>query len=228
MPGLRPGAWAAASPRCVIRAFGAVRDPRLSARCWPSARWWAAPPARCVGRGFAAVRDPRLRRGARPLRGAKHIALLPKPQLHPEVSRIHQNRCWHEGCTTHSIVAKDFTGLEAWRSADRLRRFILDQTRNGPAARDFKFKDQIRDAADGTTRNLAEGFGRYRHKDFARFVIYAIGSADEVKDQIRSAKLRGLFSDEICDTALKRTRRARSDMLRLLRHLQSTDPPNSS
>ena len=123
-------------------------------------------------------------------------------------------------------MARDFTELEAWRSADRLRRFILEHTKSGPAARDFKFKDQIRDAADGTTRNLAEGFGRYWHKDFARFVVYAIGSADEVKDQIRSAKLRGLFSDEICNTALKRTKRARRDMLRLLRHLQSTEPPN--
>jgi four helix bundle protein len=43
--------------------------------------------------------------------------------------------------------------------------------------------DQIRRASKGICANLAEGFGKQRHSkaEFRRFVVMAIGSADEMR-----------------------------------------------
>lgn len=122
--------------------------------------------------------------------------------------------------------AKDVTELEAWQRADELRQFVHEITDRGPVSRDYKFKGQIRDAADGATRNVAEGFGRYGHKEFARFVSIGIGCVDEVKDCLRSGRLRSVFTDEMCEQGQSKARRARGAMTGLLRYLRTTDAPD--
>jgi four helix bundle protein len=124
------------------------------------------------------------------------------------------------------VGAKDFTELVAWQRADELRQLVHELTGSGAASRDFKFAAQIRDAADGTTRNIAEGFGRYGHKEFARFVNIALGCVDEVKDCMRSGLLRGVISTGHHEAAQVKVRRARSAMLGLLRYLRSTEAPD--
>jgi four helix bundle protein len=44
--------------------------------------------------------------------------------------------------------------------------------------------------------NVAEGFGRRTHRDFARFLDQARGSLNEIEDLIEDARLRGLLTDE--------------------------------
>ena len=68
--------------------------------------------------------------------------------------------------------AKRYEELEAWQIADELRREVLALTEKGPASKDFKWRDQIRDAASSAVRNIPEGFGRFRPADFARFMEY--------------------------------------------------------
>jgi four helix bundle protein len=63
-----------------------------------------------------------------------------------------------------------FEDLVVWQRADELRREVLEFTSTGPPSRDFKFRDQIRDAASSAARNTAEGFGRFRPLEFARFL----------------------------------------------------------
>ena len=73
--------------------------------------------------------------------------------------------------------------LHAWQTADELRRAVIRVTVKGPAARDFKFVDQIRRAANSVCANIAEGFGRYQHREFAQFVtclLYTSDAADEL------------------------------------------------
>jgi four helix bundle protein len=48
----------------------------------------------------------------------------------------------------------DFRSLIVWQLADELRREILAFTDTGPASRDFKYRDQIRDAIASVCRNL--------------------------------------------------------------------------
>jgi four helix bundle protein len=65
---------------------------------------------------------------------------------------------------------------------------------SGPASSDFKFRDQIRDAAASATRNIREGFGRFHPHDFARFMDYAIASTMEVQDCLDDGVDRGHFT----------------------------------
>ena len=65
-------------------------------------------------------------------------------------------------------MARDFTELAAWQRSDELRRFVIEFTARPNVARDFRFCSQCKDAARSTTSNIAEGFGRWSHRDFAR------------------------------------------------------------
>jgi four helix bundle protein len=125
-----------------------------------------------------------------------------------------------------AVGVRDFTELVAWQRADELRQFIHEITSHGPVCRDFKFKEQIRDAADAPCRNLAEGLGRYGHREFARFVAISISSVDEVKDCLRAGRQRSFFADDLCEQGYSKARRARGTMIGLLRYLRSTEAPD--
>jgi four helix bundle protein len=78
-----------------------------------------------------------------------------------------------------------YEDLDAWQIADELKREVCALTESGPASKDFRFRDQIRDSAASNTQNIAEGFGRFRPADFARFMEFAVSSAMETKDSLR-------------------------------------------
>jgi four helix bundle protein len=94
------------------------------------------------------------------------------------------------------VGAKRVEDLIVWQLADELRVRIHSLTGSGPAARDWKFRDQLRDAASPSTRNIAEGFGRFRHREFAQFLRYARGSLFEVSDALRDGIVRDYWTAE--------------------------------
>jgi len=65
------------------------------------------------------------------------------------------------------MIAKRYEELDAWQLADELKREVYALTAAGPAANDFGFRDQIRDSAASNSKNIAEGFGRFRPAVFA-------------------------------------------------------------
>jgi four helix bundle protein len=81
-----------------------------------------------------------------------------------------------------SMRIDHFKDLTVWQLADELRHEILAFTDTGPASRDFKYRDQIRDAIASACRNTSEGFDRFRPAEFARFLEFAKGSLGEVQD----------------------------------------------
>jgi len=58
-------------------------------------------------------------------------------------------------------------------------------------SKDFRYRDQIRDAIASPCRNTSEGFDRFRPKEFARFLEFARGSLGEVKDCLIDGRARG-------------------------------------
>ena len=93
---------------------------------------------------------------------------------------------------------RDFKELLAWQLADTLRAEIVEFTETGPTARDFRYRDQIRDAGASPPRNIAEGFGRYHPSEFARFLEFAIASYEEIKDALVDGLNRGYLDDKRC------------------------------
>jgi four helix bundle protein len=123
------------------------------------------------------------------------------------------------------IVAKTFEELEVWQLADQLRQHVVEITDSGPVVRDFKFRSQIREAADSVCDNTAEGFGRYDHPEFARFLVIAHGSLKEVKSKLVGGSHRRYFTVEQCRIGQTQADRTRRALLGLLRYLRSTDAP---
>ena len=68
---------------------------------------------------------------------------------------------------------------------------------NFRAARDFRFRDDIRASAGSAPANIAEGFGRFRPRPFAQFLEYAKASLEETQDHLLEAKDRALIAAEL-------------------------------
>lgn len=58
---------------------------------------------------------------------------------------------------------------------------VYEASNEGPMAKDFDMRSQIRRAANSTMNNIAEGFGRHSNKEFVRFLEISSSSAIEVK-----------------------------------------------
>jgi hypothetical protein len=75
---------------------------------------------------------------------------------------------WRMSCTDelHGCQAKRVEDLVIWQLVEELKTMVYQLTETGPAAKDWEFRDQLRDAMGSVTRNMSEGFGRFRHQEF--------------------------------------------------------------
>jgi four helix bundle protein len=74
-----------------------------------------------------------------------------------------------------------FEELLAWQKARQLVKAIYRVASQEPISRDFGFRNQICRAAISAMSNIAEGFARRSHADFAHFLDIARGSVAEVQ-----------------------------------------------
>jgi four helix bundle protein len=118
--------------------------------------------------------------------------------------------------------------LVAWQLAFKLQEEVFAITDHGPAWRDDKFRNQIRDAARSASRNTAEGFGRFRPKEFARFLAIAHGSLDETKSHLYDGHRRGYISDPKHVELMRLVGLALAANVRLLRYLRRCDDSHFS
>jgi four helix bundle protein len=118
--------------------------------------------------------------------------------------------------------ARRYEDLVVWRLSYELQREVFAITATGAVARDFKFRDQIRDSSASATRNIAEGFGRFRPAEFARFLDIARGSLTETHHHLRDGRDRGYFTDVDHARLSLLTGRAAIAVTRLIRYLRST------
>jgi four helix bundle protein len=121
---------------------------------------------------------------------------------------------------------KDFREIAAWQLARELTS-AADALLQKPAVRQrFQYCDQLSDAARSAPRNIAEGFARYRHKEFAQFVRIAKGSEAEVLNHFIDAHDLQLMTDEEFHRGEHLARRAIKAANGLIRYLEATpDPP---
>jgi four helix bundle protein len=129
-------------------------------------------------------------------------------------------------CAPVSDVARSFTDLDAWKLASELKRGVYELIKFGPAAADYEFRDQIRNAAASAPRNIAEGFGRYLPKEFAQYLRVANGSLMETSNHLADGVHRGYFSREDAARLDVLARRASAATTRLIRYLNTARPPN--
>jgi four helix bundle protein len=82
------------------------------------------------------------------------------------------------------MVISRFEEIESWQSARQLAGEIYGATRQGPFAKDFGLRDQIRRSSVSVMANIAEGFGRNGRIEFIRYLTVAQASAVEVQSHL--------------------------------------------
>jgi four helix bundle protein len=115
-----------------------------------------------------------------------------------------------------------FQDLVAWQLANQLQLLVNAICDKPLVRRDLKFESQLRDAAASGPRNIAEGFGRHFHPDFARFARIARASEIEVMNHLLDARNRGYISDLEFDRADHSVKKALKAINGLIRYLEST------
>jgi four helix bundle protein len=116
---------------------------------------------------------------------------------------------------------KSFEDLDAWKLSVDLRDRVLELTESGRAGRDVRFCEQIRDSASSAPRNIAEGFGAFMPREFARFVRIARKSLMETKNHLLDTRGRRYWSEEQAAKLLVLCNRALGATTALLRYLDS-------
>lgn len=125
------------------------------------------------------------------------------------------------------MVARRYQELVAWQLANELKQRVYALVDRSTAREDRKFSEQIKDAAASAPRNLAEGFGSYRHPEFARYTRVAKASLIETHNHLADGVDRHHWSPAEATTLQQIDDRAVGACVRLLRYLESTDAPGT-
>jgi four helix bundle protein len=83
--------------------------------------------------------------------------------------------------------------LIAWQRCMELADVVFEITESGRSSKDFKFRDQIRDAAQSAAPLIAEGFVRFLPGDFVRYLRMARAEVAEVQSDLDTGRRRLLF-----------------------------------
>lgn len=121
---------------------------------------------------------------------------------------------------------KDFREISAWRLARELKLQVDVFLDRPEVRRKYSLVDQLYDAARSGPSNIAEGFGKFGNKEFARFARIAKASEVEVLNHLIDLRDQRLITEDELVTAEHSTRRALKAVVGLIRHLENTpDPP---
>ena len=117
-----------------------------------------------------------------------------------------------------------FRELDAWKYAMELTDVVYDIVKRFPSDERYALGDQLRRAVVSIPSNIAEGFGRESHADFAHFLAQARGSLFEVDTQLEIAVRRNFIASSDVPIDLMNTI---SKLIgSLSRHLRATPSPH--
>ncbi len=89
----------------------------------------------------------------------------------------------------------DFEKLDVWKDSICLAHNIKKQTKSFPKNELFSLTSQLDRASTSISANIAEGIGRYNHKDRIRFLYISRGSLYETISLLRLSLLEGYIKD---------------------------------
>jgi four helix bundle protein len=117
------------------------------------------------------------------------------------------------------MTARHYQDLVCWQLANELKLAIYAFTARSQVTKDFKYCDQIRDSARSGPRTIAEGFGRYRPADFARYLEFARASLTETHNHLVDGRDLNYLPPGECDTLCRLCDRASGATMRLMQYL---------
>ena len=123
----------------------------------------------------------------------------------------------------HMAILND---LIVYQLADQLRAEVIRLTGDHRVAKEFRLRDQLRGAAGSVVANIAEGYGRSSHADFARFLDVAAGSLRETEEWIRDGIARGIWTPAEANASMQLCIRLTRAVSRLKRYLRNSKTPS--
>jgi four helix bundle protein len=79
---------------------------------------------------------------------------------------------------------RTFEELIVWQKARVLCREVHQMARGAGRRMNYRLGDQMCRAAESVMSNIAEGFGRFGHAEFRRYLVIARGSLFELRSQL--------------------------------------------
>jgi four helix bundle protein len=125
------------------------------------------------------------------------------------------------------MIARRFEDLEAWQLANEVKQKVYALLDISKARRDRKFSEQITESAASAPANLSEGFGYYRHPEFARHTRVAKSSLMETQNHLADGVDRKYWTHAQARPIHELADRAIGKCVRLLAHLETTDAPGT-
>jgi four helix bundle protein len=131
-------------------------------------------------------------------------------------------RGWRALCNAdHVASARKPEDFDAWQLSWQLKERVFAFTETGPASRDFKFRNAIREAACSGPDNIAEGFYRFAPREFNHFLNFTRGSLGEVRNQLLHARNEKFLDEVAFAEAFRLVNRAIGATTRLQEYLQT-------
>jgi four helix bundle protein len=91
---------------------------------------------------------------------------------------------------------RSFEDLECWKACVEVRRFVSLIIKKFPASEKFDLVDNMRRASRSSTRNIAEGYGRYYYKENIQYCRQSRGSLYELIDDLITARDEGYIAEQ--------------------------------
>lgn len=119
-----------------------------------------------------------------------------------------------------------FEDLPIWQEARKLTKDVYTVTQDGDFSKDFRFKNQIRDASVSVMSNIAEGFENQTTKQFIRYLYIAKGSSGEFRSQLYVALDAGYIKEEVMLNFKKRAENISKQASNLIGYLEKYNNQN--
>jgi four helix bundle protein len=122
---------------------------------------------------------------------------------------------------------KRHTELRVWQQAHEIRGVVWEMTRKAEFGHydNLWLRLQLRKAANSACANIAEGFGRYHPREFARFLLMAKSSLEEIGDHLHDPTCVALVPAAERNSLQLLTVRAVRAATRLINYLRRAPPP---
>ena len=114
-----------------------------------------------------------------------------------------------------------FEEIEAWKTARLLTRQIYRLSNQGPFARDYGLRDQMRRAAVSIMSNIAEGFESHTQALFVNYLGRAKASAGELRAQLYVALDANYLNQTQFDQLFDQVDKCSRQLSRFISYLQS-------
>jgi four helix bundle protein len=121
---------------------------------------------------------------------------------------------------------KNHKELRIWQEGIAIVKIIYGLTKRFPIEERYGLVSQMTRAAVSIPSNIAEGFIRYRFKEFSQFLRIALGSAAELDTQLIIAKELGFIKEPELQEINRRIDYFSRMVSRLLQKLKSENSKN--